>query len=330
LNWHSAFDLVQDELFLVEEKMRVQAEQDFPDLRAALHHLLKSGGKRIRPTLTLLVGRMLKGSQEQLVTLGAAIEMLHTATLVHDDLIDGALLRRGIPTLNSQWSPAATVLTGDYLFAKAARLAAEADSLPAMRLFAETLAVIVNGEITQMFSKRIYALNGDFQKENQRSYYERIHAKTASLFRTSTAVAALVSPVGEDVVQDASAYGYNVGMAFQIIDDVLDFTGDPEKVGKPVGSDLRQGIITLPTIHYLDALGNKQARETVLKMVENQENGDLDGVIDSICESPAIERSIVDARDFAQKAVQNLSRMPGCPERKVLEDLTTYIVDRTI
>ncbi len=330
MNWHNAFDLVQDELVLVEDKMREQAEQDFTDLRAALHHLLKSGGKRIRPTLTLLVGRMLKGNQEQLVTLGAAIEMLHTATLVHDDLIDGALLRRGIPTLNSQWSPAATVLTGDYLFAKAAKLAAEADSLPAMRLFAETLAVIVNGEITQMFSKRQYASNGDLRKGNLQDYYERIYAKTASLFRTSTAVAALVSPVAEDVVQDASAYGYNVGMAFQIIDDVLDFTGDAVVVGKPVGSDLRQGIITLPAIYYLESLDSMQARESVLELVEKQENGNLEGVIDSICKSPAIEQSILEARDFARKAVDSLARMPAGPERQVLENLTTYIVDRTI
>lgn len=330
MNWHSAFNLVQTELALVEEKMRMQAEHDLPDLRAALDHLLKSGGKRIRPTLTLLVGKMLKGDLEQLVTLGAAIEMLHTATLVHDDLIDASLLRRGIPTINSQWSPAATVLTGDYLFAKAAKLASEADSLPAMRLFAETLAVIVNGEITQMFSKRKYVLNGDLHKENHQDYFERIHAKTASLFHTSTAVAALVSPVAAEIVQAAGAYGYNVGMAFQIVDDVLDFTGDAVKVGKPVGSDLRQGIITLPAIHYLDSLASKEAREAMLKVVEKQQNGDLEAVIEAICESPAIEQAIAEARLFAMKAVQNLAPMPDCAERQVLENITTYIVDRTI
>jgi len=115
----AAFDFVKNDLLLVEEKMRSQADQDYSVLQAALNHLLLSGGKRTRPTLTLLTGRMLGGKLAQLVTLAAAIEMLHTATLVHDDLIDGALLRRGIPTINSQWSPAATVLTGDYLFARA-------------------------------------------------------------------------------------------------------------------------------------------------------------------------------------------------------------------
>ena len=130
--------------------MRAQAGDNHPDMRAALEHILSSGGKRVRPTVVLLVGNMLDAPEEKLVTVGAAIELLHTATLVHDDLIDGSLLRRGMPTLNARWSPAATVLTGDFLFARAAELAAEADHLPLMKLFAETLAIIVNGELTQL------------------------------------------------------------------------------------------------------------------------------------------------------------------------------------
>src|SRR5690554_3772700 len=134
--------------------MRAQAEGHHPDLGAALEHLLSSGGKRIRPAIALLTGGMFGGNQEKLITLAAAIELLHTATLVHDDLIDGALLRRGIATLNSQWSPAATVLTGDFVFARAAQLAAETRSPEVIRLFARTLAVIVDGEITQLFSSK--------------------------------------------------------------------------------------------------------------------------------------------------------------------------------
>jgi geranylgeranyl pyrophosphate synthase len=123
---------VQEQIKLVEERMRAQAEQAHPDLRAALEHLLAAGGKRVRPTLGLLVGNMLGAPLEKLITLGGAVELLHTATLVHDDLIDGALLRRGLPTLNARWSPPATVLTGDFLFARAAKLAAETDYLPLM------------------------------------------------------------------------------------------------------------------------------------------------------------------------------------------------------
>ncbi len=130
---------VQEEIKLVEERMRIQADDTHSDLRAALEHLLAAGGKRIRPTLGLLVGNMLGAPLEKLVTLGAAVELLHTATLVHDDLIDGSLLRRGMATLNARWSPPATVLTGDFLFARAAKLAAETDNLALMKLFSETL-----------------------------------------------------------------------------------------------------------------------------------------------------------------------------------------------
>ena len=157
---------VTEEIKLIEDRMRIQADDSHPDLRAALKHLLAAGGKRIRPTLGMLVGNMLGAPLEKLINLGAAVELLHTATLVHDDLIDGSLLRRGTPTLNARWSPPATVLTGDFLFARAAKLAADTDYLPLMKLFSETLAIIVNGELTQMFTSR-----GLINRDN---YYKRI------------------------------------------------------------------------------------------------------------------------------------------------------------
>ncbi len=138
----------------VEALMHCQGADCHFELRAALEHLLEAGGKRIRPTLGLLTGKMLGAPQDKLITLASSVELLHTATLVHDDLIDGALLRRGSATLNAQWSPPATVLTGDFIFARAAKLAAETDHLALMKLFAETLAIIVNGELTQLFTAR--------------------------------------------------------------------------------------------------------------------------------------------------------------------------------
>lgn len=228
--------------------MRVQADDSHPDLRAALEHLLAAGGKRVRPTLGLLVGNMLGADEARLVTLGAAVELLHTATLVHDDLIDGALLRRGIPTLNARWSPPATVLTGDFLFARAAKLAADTDHLPLMKAFSETLAIIVNGELTQMFSSR-----GVIERDN---YYKRIYAKTASLFEMTSRAAAMISPVDEHQVEAMRDFGYQIGMAFQVVDDILDFNGDQAAVGKPVGSDLLNGLVTLPAIYYAESHPN--------------------------------------------------------------------------
>jgi len=219
---------IQDQLKFVEERIREQAgDEQHPDLRSALEHIIAAGGKRIRPTLGLLVGNMLGAPEDKLITLGASVELLHTATLVHDDLIDGALLRRGMPTLNARWSPAATVLTGDFLFARAAKLAAETDYLPLMKLFSETLATIVNGELTQMFSAR-----GVIEREN---YYNRIYAKTASLFEMASLAATMVATEDEVIRESMRVFGYEVGMAFQIVDDILDFTGEQSAVGKPIG-----------------------------------------------------------------------------------------------
>jgi geranylgeranyl pyrophosphate synthase len=312
---------VQDQIERVEALMRSQADDRHPDLDAALQHLLSSGGKRVRPAVALLTGGMLGGDEGRLVTLASAIELLHTATLVHDDLIDGAFLRRGIATLNSQWSPAATVLTGDFIFARAAKLAAETDSVAVMRLFAETLATIVNGEITQMFTSR-----GLASREN---YDKRIYAKTASMFELATAAAAMLSPVDELTTENLRCFGYSIGMAFQIVDDILDFTGEQATVGKPVASDLRQGLITLPALHYLEAypddpdmagvLGGNHVGEAV-----------IDRLVASIRQSGAIQRAMDDAQSYIEQALELICRFPKNTQRNALEDLSRYLVSRQL
>ena len=288
---------------------------------AALEHLLTSGGKRIRPALVLLTGQMLGAPREKLVTLAAAVELLHTATLVHDDLIDGALLRRGMPTLNARWSPAATVLTGDFMFARAAKLAAETESQPLMKLFAITLATIVNGELTQLFAAR-----GVINREN---YSQRIYSKTASLFEMSTRAAAMVSPTGEEITEAMRQYGYLLGMAFQIMDDILDFTGDQETVGKPLGSDLLQGLVTLPTLYYIEAHGDDED----IRLLADGGYGDRARVarlVESIRSSEAIDRSLEEAKGYVKKALDLLEGMSPSQEKQALEDLASYIVTRKI
>jgi geranylgeranyl pyrophosphate synthase len=318
----SFFIPVQEEIHQVENLMQFQAQGHHADLQAALKHLLASGGKRIRPTVTLLVGRMLGAPQDKLITLAAAIELLHTATLVHDDLIDGALLRRGIPTLNSQWSPGATVLTGDFLFARAAKLAADTESIPVMSLFSNTLSIIVNGEISQLFSSRCQA--------DREGYYQRIYAKTASLFETSATCAALISPVSEETIQTIRSFGFNIGMAFQIMDDVLDFISDPSKLGKPVGSDLRQGLITLPTLYYME---EHQDDDLVQQIIEGNcphYEEDIKKLVERIRTSHAIEQSILEAERYSHEAFNCLQKLPHCPERTHLEELTLYITRREV
>jgi len=316
------FSSVQEQLLLVEERIREQAGQEHhPDLRSALEHLLAAGGKRIRPTVCLLVGNMLGAPEEKLITLCASVEILHTATLVHDDLIDGALLRRGLPTLNTRWSPAATVLTGDFLFARAAKLSAETDYLPLMKLFAETLSIIVNGELTQMFSAR-----GVIDRGN---YYQRIHAKTASLFEMTTLASTMVATEAESTRRSMKEFGYEIGMAFQIVDDILDFTGEEHTLGKPIGSDLLNGMVTLPAIYYAEShptdpdiislpTGSWMNTESMSRLVEN------------IRCSDSIEKSFDEAAGHVTRALGKLENFEDCPEREALENLSRYIVERKL
>jgi geranylgeranyl pyrophosphate synthase len=312
---------VTEEIKLVEERMRAQADEHHPDLRAALEHLLAAGGKRVRPTLSLLVGNMLGAPLEKLINLGAAVELLHTATLVHDDLIDGSLLRRGTPTLNARWSPPATVLTGDFLFARAAKLAADTDHLPLMKQFSETLATIVNGELTQMFTSR-----GLISRDN---YYKRIYAKTASLFEMTARAAAMVSPASDDTIEAMRDFGYQIGMAFQIVDDILDFNGDQNTVGKPLGSDLLNGLVTLPAIYFaeinpddVDVLSLPQGGWT------NNEN--MTRLVEKIRTSSCTKKAMVEAEQHVDRALARLEAFEPCAERDALENLAKYIVDRKV
>jgi len=312
---------VQELMPRVEERMHRQAIGHHHDLAAALQHLLSSGGKRIRPTVSLLTGMMLGAETEDLITLAASVELLHTATLVHDDLIDGALLRRGIATLNSRWTPAATVLTGDFIFAQAARLAAETNSVAVMNIFAQTLATIVNGEITQMFNSRGIA--------NRQEYQGRIYAKTASMFELATEAAALLSPADSGKRRAVRTFGYEIGMAFQVVDDILDFTGDETTVGKPVAGDLRQGVVTLPAICYLEQNPDDPDTE-FLKLGGSPSGVVINRLVESIRNSGAIELAMEEARGYVRRGLEAIEAAPEGVEKQALTSLANYIVDRDL
>lgn len=314
------YDLIRPHLPQVEARMRSRG-QHHPDLDAALDHLLASGGKRLRPTLALLAGLMLGADLDRLITLAAAIEMLHTATLVHDDLIDGSLMRRGSPTLNARWTPGATVLTGDFVFARAAQLAAQTGSLPVVETFARTLMTIVNGEISQLF--------GSNRLPDRDEYFARIYAKTASLFELSAEAAALLSDSPPDITSSMKDFGYNVGIAFQIADDVLDFIASPEEFGKPVASDLQQGLITLPTLCYLEHNPEDPHLQRLLAG-ENLDEPMLQHVAESIRRSSALERAMAEAREYVRAGERMLENMPATPEREALRQLAEYVVQRNL
>ncbi len=312
-------DSIQESLQRVEALIYAQVECNHSALALALYQLVASGGKRVRPKIALLTGKMLGADPEQLLCFSAAIEMLHTATLVHDDLIDNATLRRGLATLNAHWSSAATTLTGDFAFACAAQLAVQANSFPVMRLFTETLRVMVSEEISQLSSKKGITCRED--------YYRWIQAKTASLFELATGAAALLSPADEEAVAAARKFGYEIGMAFQIVDDVLDFIGNQFALGKPIGNDLRQGIITLPTLYYFEA----HPGDADVCAIMNREKDDLqrpERLCASISQNGAIEKSMREAECFVQRGLAALDTLPNTPERQALAEIAWQIVER--
>lgn len=329
----SVFNYVKPDILEMEILIRNQVNNYHEDLGTALNLLLSSGGKRVRPTITLLSGKCLQANPQKLITMAASIELLHTATLVHDDLIDGSLLRRGSPTLNSQWSAGATVLTGDFLFASAAKLASETKSNEIMQLFSDTLRIIVNGEISQMFSKRC--------KPGRDEYYKRIYAKTASLFETSAKAGGIVSKgenengnenastkEGNEVLQALADYGREIGMAFQIADDILDFTGNENVMGKPKGGDLRQGLITLPTELFFE----RYPSHPIVKKIQTdgclKNEDDVNYFIKEIIESSVIEESYCIAEEFVARGLTALEKLPDSLERDLLNQLAQSLARR--
>lgn len=318
----SATLLLRDELSAVEKLMLSQVDNYHVDLQNAVKLLLSTGGKRIRPIIILLISKILGADADRQIILAASIELLHTATLVHDDLIDGALLRRGVPTLNSKWSPAATVLTGDFLFSCAANLAARTESLAVVKLFSQTLITIVNGEINQLFTSKCNIDRND--------YYSRIYAKTASLFETSAMAAALISNVNSSIVDKFKKFGYDLGMAFQIVDDVLDYTGSESSIGKPVGGDLRQGLITAPLLLFMENHPEYPGLKRLLDGECIEDEAEISKLLSTIASSNAIELALEEAAKFAFNAKDHLSQIPESPEKDALLEIADFIVSRKL
>jgi geranylgeranyl pyrophosphate synthase len=313
---------LQKNLEIIEKLMLSQVEKYHPDLKAAINLIISAGGKRIRPRIILLIGSLFNAPKEKLITLAASIELLHMATLVHDDLIDESLLRRGVPTLNSKWSPAATVLTGDFVFASAANLASLTGSIEVMSLFSKTLMTLVGGEVNQLFSSRHIPSKDD--------YYRMIYAKTASLFETSSHTAAIISRLPLKQIEILRNFGYELGMAFQIVDDILDYCGNPSEIGKPVGGDLAQGLFTLPLFYFMELNPNDKRIMDMQsgKCRSNEET--TRQLVAEIAASSAIEKSFNEAKQYIDRAQHCLFQLPDSPERSELIQIAAFAIDRKL
>lgn len=314
------FDLVTDDLHRLEETLDEVTHIDDPIFRDLLRHILRGRGKRLRPAIGFLVTRMLSGDPERALPLAASVELLHTATLVHDDLVDNSFVRRGNPTLNAIASQGVTVLVGDYMFACCADYANRCQNLAVMDVVAKTVMIISAGELRQIFSA------GNL-RQDVNEYYRQIESKTASLFAASAECAGILA--GETVAGIALLrdYGHNLGMAFQVADDILDFVGDEKTLGKPVGSDLRQGTITLPALFALQNAAMGKRLQSLLES-EGDREAAVRQAVQIIRQSSAIESSYQSATDFAAKAKACLAGFPDSPHRDALLTLADYSVNR--
>ncbi len=314
------YEPIQEDLAEVEAGLKNVGEVSSPWLAKLLEHSLKAGGKRLRPALVLLSGRFYNYDLSHLLPVAVAIEVLHTATLVHDDAIDHSPLRRGRPTINKLWGEDKAILLGDYLLAKAEELASDTQSLWVIRRFARTLMTIADGELGQAF--------GAFNLEQTREQYlARISAKTASLITLATESGAMLSQAPEEMVTALKEYGYNLGVAFQIVDDVLDFVGDEAEMGKPIGSDLSEGTLTLPAMLILERYpGDNPVRRLFQHEGDRQENIKL--AIELVRSSGVIKECYRVTSDYCVRACRSLELLPDKPARRSLKELAQYVVAR--
>ena len=310
---------IQADLLRVEGRLKLVCKVDFPHLSELLDYGLQSNGKRIRPALTLISGKFYDYDSDHLLSMATALEIMHTATLVHDDAIDKSSVRRGRTTINALWGEEKAVLLGDYLFAEAGAMTASTDNLRAIKLFAETLKTISRGEINQSYN----AFN---LKQSHAQYFQRVAQKTAALFSMATESGAAMSQAPEESIQILIEYGYDIGVAFQIVDDILDFIGTEEELGKPVGSDLSQGTITLPAMLLLERYPQDNPINRLLGSKDRQ--GEINRAIDMVRNSPIIQECYQVASDYCAKARRNLKLLPGTVGRQSLLDIADFITIR--
>jgi geranylgeranyl pyrophosphate synthase len=313
---------VRHDVGKVDELIASLKPEDFPFLARVLDHLLEAGGKRIRPAIALLCGRMGDYRLDLLVPLAASIELLHSATLVHDDVIDAAPTRRGRPTANSLAGNAASVMVGDYMFAHAAELIARTGNIEVIRLFARTLMEMATGELRQDLGAYSYG-------QGTRDYFNRIYGKTASLFATAAQGGAMVCGLSDTQSQSLRDYGENLGMAFQIVDDILDFSGDASEMGKPAGSDLMQGTLTLPALLLIE----RQPDNNPVKRYFDGRNKakHLATALEMIRDSDILDESFKVAYDFRDKALRALEDLTAgdAPARESLGDVAYWVTQRS-
>ena len=307
--------LVERQLLETEGYLLDVVTSDFPFVSVLAQHLLRAGGKRLRVALTFLgagFGDRDPGRAEDIRKLAAALELTHVATLQHDDIIDEADTRHGVPSVNANWTNTLSVLSGDYLFAKSSWLAAEVGG-EVPHVLAATIAALCEGQVKE--------IEGAYRTDRSPSdYLEVIERKTARLFASAAYLGARVGGADTDIAKRLESYGISFGLTFQLVDDLLDFLGDERKLGKPIGTDLKEGVYTLPLLHAMEQ------RTDVADLVKDESA--LPRLVETLHETGSFRFARSETERHASDALEIARSLPECPERDSLESLIDFVVER--
>lgn len=319
----AALAIIGEDLKLVEQQFRKDLQSDVPLIRKVGEYVLSSGGKRVRPALLLLAARLCGYTADKAVPLASVVEFIHTATLLHDDVVDSATLRRGLASANTLWGNEASVLVGDFLFSKSFSLMVGVGSLDILRVLSDATTVIAEGEVMQLLC------TGEIDLTEE-SYINVVRSKTAILMSAACEAGAILGAVPQNQQLALADFGMDLGIAFQLMDDILDYVATEEEFGKSIGHDLEEGKITLPLIHTLRHCSASE-RAVITSVVEQDEMSldDFRAVSGLVKQYGGIEYTVDAARVYIERCKSHLDLFLPSPVREALLSLSEYVVTRS-
>lgn len=320
-NLQDVIDLTEGDMSSVNQLIQTRLQSDVVLINQVGHYIINSGGKRLRPLLVLLASRAFDYQGTQHINLATIVEFIHTATLLHDDVVDGSDMRRGQETANNIWGNEASVLVGDFLYSRAFEMMVEIKDMRVMEILAHTTNTIAEGEVLQL-------LNCNDADTTEERYLEVIHSKTAKLFEAATRLGAIISGRPATEEEAIASYGMHLGTAFQLIDDVLDYSSSAEEIGKNIGDDLAEGKPTLPLIHAMRT-GTEEQANTIRNAIENGGLEQIDAVIKAVKSTGAIEFTRQKAKDESDKAIAALKPIQSSQYKDALIALAKFSVTRS-
>ena len=318
--YNNPLDLIRADMTAVDRVIHERLTTDVPLVREVAQYIISAGGKRLRPALLLLMSGALSYQHPHRHTLAAVVEFIHTATLLHDDVVDESTLRRGRPTANQSFGNAASVLVGDFLYSRAFQMMVDVNHMRVMQVLADATNVIAEGEVLQLMNMRDASID-------EASYLRVIRSKTAKLFEASARLAPILAQASPEIEEACATYGQALGTAFQVIDDVLDYEGSADELGKNLGDDLREGKVTLPIICALKA-GDEAQRALIRDAIEHGRIENLPAIQQIILSTGALDAARVAAQSEARRALDAAGKLPSNEHRDALLQLAAALLER--